>query len=320
MELSVIMPVYNAAKLLPVTLASLLAQHPLPFPWEIVAVDDGSTDDSLLVLKEYAKKARELGIRFRVEARENGGVGSCRNRCLDLAEGKRILFLDADDRLHDGALAYGMKRMDETGADLFLFDSEFLYADGRREPFSMSEHEGGAMTAEDYMLSQPCPWNKIVARSVFEESGLSFPEGILYEDLAMIPLLGAFAKGGIWYEKKCLHSYYQSSNSIMRSPWSEKRMDLFPALEFLYSHGKGNEDGVAYLFFLHLYRSFVWQAWEAGDRKALCRASSFMKAHFPKWWKNPLIRRKTRGKERMTAILFHHKLFWLLSAWKGGKG
>lgn len=319
MELSVIVPIYNAAETLAATLDSLFSQHPLSFEWEIVAVDDGSTDESLLILKEYEKKAAGMGIVFRFRSFENGGVGKCRNRGLDLAQGKRVLYLDADDRLKKGALALLMKRAEETGAKLLLFDSEFLFADGRREPFPMADCAGGEMSEVDYLLSHPCPWNKLIERSLFAESGLRFPEGILYEDLAMIPALGGYAEGAIWYEKTCLHTYYQSSESIMRSPWSEKRMDLFSALETLSRNVRGQREAVEYLFFLHLYRTFVWQAWEARRRDALCRASVFMRKHFPNRRKNALIRSKTTRKERLVALLFEYRLFFLISLWKGGR-
>lgn len=318
MELSVIVPVYNGEKTLRETLDSLFSQQP-SIPWEIVAVDDGSADGSLSILKEYEKKSEGMGLRFRVFSFENGGVGRCRNRGLDLAEGKYLLYLDADDRLHEGALAFLMERVRETGARILLFDSQFLFADGRREPFPMAEHAGGAMAVEDYLLSQPCPWNKVMERSLFAKSGLRFPEGILYEDLAMIPALGSFAEGKIWYEKKCLHDYYQSDFSIMRSPWSERRMDMLPALEALSKNVMGHREEVGYLFFLHLYRSFVWQAWEVKNREAIRKASAFMRSHFPAWRKNPLIRQKSTWKERFVALLFEYKLFFVLSLWKGGR-
>ncbi|RKY28807.1 MAG: hypothetical protein DRP79_01960 [Planctomycetota bacterium] len=88
---TVIMPVYNAAKYLPDALDSLLAQTFRDF--EIVAVNDGSTDDSARVLAEYA--ARDA--RIRVVHRENGGCGAARNTGIALAKGRYIAQQDADD-------------------------------------------------------------------------------------------------------------------------------------------------------------------------------------------------------------------------------
>ena len=88
---TVIMPVYNAAKYLPDALDSLLAQTFQDF--EIVAVNDGSTDDSARILAEYAAK----GVRIRVVHRENGGCGAARNTGIALAKGRYIAQQDADD-------------------------------------------------------------------------------------------------------------------------------------------------------------------------------------------------------------------------------
>lgn len=86
---SVIIPVYNARSTLPQTLASVLAQTLEPF--EVIIVDDGSTDGSL----EWARRINDL--RVRVFAYENAGAAVARNRGLQQATGEAVAFLDADD-------------------------------------------------------------------------------------------------------------------------------------------------------------------------------------------------------------------------------
>ncbi|MBR3836812.1 MAG: glycosyltransferase family 2 protein [Clostridia bacterium] len=319
MELSVIVPVYNGEKTLRCTLDSLLAQGKLPFSWEVVAVDDGSTDGSLTILKEYEKKGQEAGVEIRVLTFENGGVGVCRNRGLAAARGKVITYLDSDDQLVPGALSSLMEKKKETGASVLIFDSCYLFADGKTSSFSASPHPGGWMEVEDYMLSLPCPWNKLFDRRLFTDENFLFEEGILYEDLALIPALGIGAKGKIWYEKKPFHLYYQSEGSIMRSPWSERKLDIFPALEALKRNAEGEKEAVEYLFWLHLYRNFTWIFWHAGRRDAICRGNKLMRKHFPHWQKNPLIRRNASLRERLTSLLFYYEAFPLIALWKGGR-
>ncbi len=320
MELSVIVPVYNAEKTLRQTLDSLLAQTDLAFPWEVVAVDDGSEDSGLSILREYEKKAEEKGILFRVFSYPNGGVGKCRNRGLELAQGDSILYLDADDRLHPGALCYALNKKKEHGAKIFVFDSEILEEDGTRTPFPMATCREGEMSVESYMLSHPCPWNKIIDRDLFTQNDLFFEEGILYEDLALIPALGIRAEGKIYYDKRILHSYYQSGGSIMRSGWSEKRLDLLRALDALKKNAVQRPEEVEYLAFLHLYRGFVWLCLQEGKTKESKKARAWMKNNFPHWQKNPLIGKHAAKKEFLTSLLFHHNLFWLVRLWKGGRG
>ena len=90
-RLSIIIPVYNNESYLRPTLQSVLAQTYPDF--EVLAVDDGSTDGSLAICQEFAQKDRRL----RIIHKENGGVSSARNRGIEEAVGKYIAFVDGDD-------------------------------------------------------------------------------------------------------------------------------------------------------------------------------------------------------------------------------
>ena len=90
-KVSVIIPVYNAEQYLKRCLDSVLAQTYQDF--EIICIDDGSTDNSGAICDEYAKK----DSRIRILRKENGGVSSARNAGLNIAEGEYITFIDSDD-------------------------------------------------------------------------------------------------------------------------------------------------------------------------------------------------------------------------------
>jgi len=319
MDLSVIVPVYNGEKTLKSTFLSLMAQENCDFSWEIVAVDDGSADESLRVLASFEETAAEKGILLRILSFENKGVGVNRNRGLAAAKGDVILFLDADDLLLPEALSRLMKKKKEKDAAILLFDSEFLYPDGTTSPFPMANAKEGYLSVAEYMLSQPCPWNKLIDRSIFTDHELSFEEGILYEDLALIPALGQYARGKIYYHKEVCHRYFQSEGSIMRGSNPEKRLDIFPALEALFKNAPEHQTVLCYLFFLHLYRGAVWDFLENGQKDAIRRANRLMKSFFPSWEENPLVLRKTTRKERFIARLFLKECFFLLTLWKGKK-
>ena len=92
---SVIIPVYNAEKTLRRCLDSLLSQ---PYPdCELILVNDGSSDESGIICKEYAAKHRQVCV----VDKENGGVSSARNAGLDRASGKYVVFVDSDDYVAD---------------------------------------------------------------------------------------------------------------------------------------------------------------------------------------------------------------------------
>ncbi len=319
MTLSVIIPCYNAEKTLENTVSSLFLQQNVNFDWEILAVDDGSNDNTPRLLEELKNTAEEKGLLFRYLLFENGGVGENRNRGLQYAEGEYLLFLDADDLLLPTALSEAMTAVREKDLSLLLFDSHYLYCDGREEPLEAISLPEGHLSPEEYAISLPAPWNKIIKKSLFEQNGLRFEKNMLYEDLALIPALArGLKKSDIYYLKKSLHRYYQSENSIMRSPWSEKKMDLLRALKAL----KKNMNGcflaeTEYLFYLHLYRGFAWTCWEAGKTDAIVKAGALMRETFPHWQKNPLVRKNATRKERLTAHLFYGEHFSILRLWKG---
>jgi len=97
---SVVIPTYNQPLLLAETLASVAAQA---FDgYEIVVVDDGSTDDTPAVLREFQKR---LGSRLRVVTQANAGIGAARNRGIEESRGRYVALLDHDDLWRPGKLA-----------------------------------------------------------------------------------------------------------------------------------------------------------------------------------------------------------------------
>lgn len=97
-RLSVVIPAYNAARYIAQALASVFSQQNAP-PFEVIVVDDGSRDETAIIVERdfpHARLVRKL----------NGGPGSARNRGVEEARGEVIVFLDADDKMLDGRLAF----------------------------------------------------------------------------------------------------------------------------------------------------------------------------------------------------------------------
>ena len=115
---SVIIPVYNAAEFLKDGLNSLLKQTLREI--EIICVDDGSTDGSLVILKEFEK----ADARIRVIHQENQGAGAARNNGMDVARGKYLAFLDADDFFEKNMLKAAYDRAEETEAEVCVFNAD----------------------------------------------------------------------------------------------------------------------------------------------------------------------------------------------------
>ena len=96
-KVSVVIPVYNSAKYLKECLNSIFVQT--LEDWEVIAVNDGSSDESPTILDAYAKR----DSRFQVVHKENGGVSAARNDGLSVARGEYVFFMDSDDILDKDA-------------------------------------------------------------------------------------------------------------------------------------------------------------------------------------------------------------------------
>ena len=141
---SIIVPVYNTGKYLSLCIESILNQSFTGF--EILLIDDGSTDESGDICKEYAKK----DSRIRVFHKENGGVSSARNIGLDNASGEWIYFVDSDDQILPGGLQTmvdcisdgvdivmgGYKRYNESGDVVYEIDDRVICLMDKRESLS----------------------------------------------------------------------------------------------------------------------------------------------------------------------------------------
>lgn len=114
-EISIIIPVYNVQNYLEKCLGSVKNQTFQD--WEAICVNDGSTDNSLEILQQYA----ENDERFVVINQENGGVSSARNTGLNSATGKYIMFLDSDDFIHPQCMEVALKTIINTETDICDF-------------------------------------------------------------------------------------------------------------------------------------------------------------------------------------------------------
>lgn len=132
--LSIITPCYNAEKYISETIMSILRQN--VFEWELLLIDDGSTDDTASICDEYALKDN----RIRVIHQTNGGVSKARNRGLDEAKGEWIVFIDADDWFTDQAFEVYIESIKLTTADRLIFN-RYNYKEKKATPIAQLSPE-----------------------------------------------------------------------------------------------------------------------------------------------------------------------------------
>lgn len=193
MDLTIVVPVYNAAAYLPACLEQLRDQGLAENEYEIVLVDDGSVDDSPRLCDEYA---RDLACVRAVHQGENRGAGAARNRGIEEARGDYLYFFDADDSIEAGCLARLVERMQADDLDVLFFGAHVVYESERAEEQHPQDADyfrritqpgilsGKAMLEHQVRVGDFCaqPCVQVCKTSYVRDNGVRFAEGIVNED------------------------------------------------------------------------------------------------------------------------------------------
>ena len=251
-KLSLILPVYNVENYLKPCLESLVSQN---FEcMEIIAVNDGSTDRSPEILKDFQSRFPK---KIKIFTTENKGVSHARNYGFSKADACSMLIKKAEQDENDLVLFSHYEENQKTG------ESSVSACPCKTQNFSVKEHP------EQLALFSPYPWDKLIKRSLFE--GLFFPEGIRFEDLPVAFLLMTKA-ASIGYIEKPLYTY-------------RKRIGFLSRLT------EGTTD-ITVKHFLFRFRQIITN-YEKGKKELKCRLinSSFdyLEKYYPHWKENPYL-------------------------------
>ena len=183
---SVVIPVYNVEQYLKECIDSVLNQTYSNY--EIILVDDGSTDNSGKLCDDYLS----LDSRKKVIHRENGGLSAARNTGMDAATGDYIYFLDSDDYIEPVTLEHLVKTAETENADIVFFDGYVFYDecedDGladryqRKQKYKTSQGKqilDDLLKYEEYRTAVPLTFYKT---KYLQGNNIRFYEGILHED------------------------------------------------------------------------------------------------------------------------------------------
>ncbi len=180
-EVSIIIPVYNAENCIRRCVESVLEQEYKDF--ELILMDDGSKDGCPAVLDELAAKDE----RITVVHQANAGVSATRNRAMDLARGKYIQFLDADDWMTKESTKLMVRTAEETGCDLVVGEFYRVVKDNLSIKGSiLSDKVLTLREYAEYMMEGPADyyygvlWNKLYRRSIIEEYGIRMDESLSF--------------------------------------------------------------------------------------------------------------------------------------------
>ncbi|MDR0300037.1 MAG: glycosyltransferase [Streptococcaceae bacterium] len=183
-DLSIIVPVYNAEKYLDTCINSVIQQE-TDVNYELILVDDGSTDRSAEILNSYKGNSH-----VKVIQKENGGISSARNVGLEICEGKFITFIDNDDLLAEGAIDIMIQTINTSESDIVEFRHQVFISENEivKNRKSVNPHLIKCKNKSEFVFkANGYVWGKIFSRFIWEN--IRFPEEYLFEDMITRPLI-----------------------------------------------------------------------------------------------------------------------------------
>ena len=315
-KISVIIPIYNVEDYLAKCIDSVLAQSFTDY--EIVLVDDGSTDGSGEIAAAYAAKHACI----RLLTQENGGLGAARNTGIKVATGEYLLFVDSDDAIEPNTLQVLMDTVAQTRADLVIFD--FLLVD---EQGNLVKAEPGCQSVPsdvsvkqnpELLLNAPAAWNKLYKKSLFIESGIYFPGRVFYEDFRTGPKI-LLQANCVQYVAQPLYRYVQRSGSIMHTKQVERNRDIIAAFDDLLAYFKRHglfetyRNELEFLAVFHVLVSASVRVLKADRKnKLLPQFLSYVQQNFPHFLQNPYLETRLRKNEKIILKLLSAKHYFAL--------
>ena len=316
MRFSIIVPVYNAGEYLSGCIDSIRKDQ--GGDWELILVNDGSTDNSGSLCQSYA----EQDSRIWVIHQQNCGPGGARNTGLNQARGEYCWFVDSDDAIAPGALELMRMAVDQFHADVYSFD--YLADDGKghccpveasfgpeNRPFALREQP-------DFLRSMPATWLRLWKRSLFEEHQIYFPDRAFYgEDLQTSTKLFAAAES-IVILKKPLYRYLDRPGSLMNQASEDRNRCMLTALADVTGWLEQRELRTLYeqqltaMVVEHLLLATTVRVAKVNPLSPfLEEIRLFTDGHFP-GWKNSLYVQELGGGKRLALFLVEHRFYRVL--------
>ena len=231
MKLSIVVPVYNVEAFLKKCFNSLLVQDLPKDDYEIILVDDGSTDDSGALCDALAAEQGNI----RVIHQQNRGLSGARNTGIAVAKGVYIQFVDSDDFLESNVLGGLVKRVENNDLDILRFNYQNVFETGGvfepnkyAKPFvDFSGEVCDGVTFLNERLGYACYACQFMFRtSLLKKDGNGFKEGIYYEDVEWTPRI-LIQAGRVASTDMIVYNYLFRTGSIARNTDIKKKQKAF---------------------------------------------------------------------------------------------
>ena len=272
---SLIVPVYNAGDFLADCMESLLEQS--YGRYEIILVNDGSTDGSGEMCERIALHNSSL---VKLIHQENKGVSAARNAALDVAKGDYVLFVDADDRLSEGALLALDKCLAANRCDVLCFGNDVIDENGhaRRCRF---RHES-RIKAKQFSLKdfRPAVWSYMISLNLIQKEGIRFVEQLRYSEDSNFLFKCLCSATNVAYLDTRIYNYRIHRNSAIHKEFTYDwaNANLIAAKDALsYLRNKGdNIQSLATFLITYYIKHFLVMFFRTGNREKDKAIQDFM--------------------------------------------
>lgn len=221
MKLSIIIPLYNKEKYLERCLKSLLVQEINPNDYEVIVVDDGSTDSGRMIAEKYAGEHKNIHL----ICQENSGPSAARNNGIKRVKGEYIYFLDADDYIAANVLKTLLDLCEQNELEILEFNSRETEEGQLAQPINLTSQlaprldfaplDGISFIAKHNLRNYV--WRYLIKRSFLLDTGVKFLEDMrAYEDLIFTASVFLQSKS-VSKTNLDAHRYVKASGSIVRS-------------------------------------------------------------------------------------------------------
>lgn len=258
-KISIIIPVYNVDKYIEKTINYLIEQTYSDF--EIICVNDGSTDNSLKILNKMSK----VDNRIRIINKKNTGAGDSRNKGLEESKGEYVIFLDADDIFLPNMLDVNMKALlSDTSIDMTFFCYSSYYNKTKKivpKPFQtqkLIDDNKYILNTNDikkygFHITNHTPWNKVYKKSFIIKNNLKFSNLDSNNDVSFV--ISSYTKAEkIYFIKDTLLYYREFREGSISKTRSKKPFNIIKALkeveDFLDKENLLNEFSKPYYTFM----------------------------------------------------------------------
>lgn len=249
MVLSFIIPVYDVENYVEKCLDSLTSQNIPTEEYEIVIIDDGSTDNSSKFVKDWISKNN--GININLISQKNSGLSASRNVGINNAKGDYIWFVDSDDYIFPYVLRNLLDEILHNNLDVLWFSHQTVNTNGEILPLPEEDDKSnisekvlsGKVFLTENFKNSCMAWAFIIKRNLLLSENLRFLEGIYFEDIVFTPQM-IYSAQRVKFSPIKAYNYLLRNNSIMRDSKNAKKriMDSLIVVKSLINFAKTKND------------------------------------------------------------------------------